>query len=108
MATAVKTCRVCGKQYEACRTMMNRAAGVFRLRVVLSAAQNICVVSPRHATQLRPPPSVGRGARQLSSFLCNRRFLRSSLHRQTSQLKRLWRKSEQSVGGWSNPPSPFL
>lgn len=34
MATAVKTCRVCGKEYEACRTMMNRAAGVFRWQEV--------------------------------------------------------------------------
>lgn len=32
MATAVKTCRVCGKSYEACRT--ERAAGVFRWQEV--------------------------------------------------------------------------
>lgn len=34
MASAVKTCRVCGRAYEACRTMMNAAAGVFRWREV--------------------------------------------------------------------------
>ena len=33
MATAVKRCRVCGKEYEACRSA-NRAAGVFRWQEV--------------------------------------------------------------------------
>lgn len=33
MATAVKKCRVCGKEYEACRSA-NRAAGVFRWQEV--------------------------------------------------------------------------
>jgi len=33
MASAVKKCRVCGKEYEACRSA-NRAAGVFRWQEV--------------------------------------------------------------------------
>ena len=33
MPTAVKTCRVCGKSYAACRTM-SKAAGVFRWQEV--------------------------------------------------------------------------
>lgn len=33
MASAVRTCRVCGKQYEACRSA-NRTAGVFRWQEV--------------------------------------------------------------------------
>ena len=33
MASATKTCRVCGKEYEACRSA-NRAAGVFRWQEV--------------------------------------------------------------------------
>lgn len=33
MPTAVRTCRVCGKRYEACRTM-NKSAGVFRWQEV--------------------------------------------------------------------------
>jgi hypothetical protein len=33
MAKAWKTCRVCGKEYEACRSM-DRAAGVFRWQEV--------------------------------------------------------------------------
>lgn len=33
MPTAVRTCRVCGKSYEACRTM-SKAAGVFRWQEV--------------------------------------------------------------------------
>lgn len=33
MATATKICRVCGKEYEACRSA-NRAAGVFRWQEV--------------------------------------------------------------------------
>lgn len=33
MASAIKTCRVCGKEYEACRSA-NRCAGVFRWQEV--------------------------------------------------------------------------
>lgn len=33
MATAIKVCRVCGKEYEACRTL-KRVAGVFRWQEV--------------------------------------------------------------------------
>ena len=33
MATTIKKCRVCGKEYEACRSA-NRAAGVFRWQEV--------------------------------------------------------------------------
>ena len=33
MASAVRTCRVCGKQYEACRSA-NRTAGIFRWQEV--------------------------------------------------------------------------
>lgn len=33
MAKEIKTCRVCGKSYEACRTM-SKAAGVFRWQEV--------------------------------------------------------------------------
>lgn len=33
MPTAVRTCRVCGKSYEACRTM-SKTAGVFRWQEV--------------------------------------------------------------------------
>ena len=33
MASAMKVCRVCGKQYEACRSA-NRSAGVFRWQEV--------------------------------------------------------------------------
>lgn len=33
MASAIKVCRICGKEYEACRSA-NRAAGVFRWQEV--------------------------------------------------------------------------
>lgn len=38
MASAVRTCRVCGKQYEACRSA-NRTAGVFRWQEVACSPQ---------------------------------------------------------------------
>lgn len=38
MASAVRTCRVCGKQYEACRSA-NRTAGIFRWQEVACSPQ---------------------------------------------------------------------
>jgi len=65
MATAVKTCRVCGKQYEACRTMMNRAAGVFRWQEVACSPE--CGAEYlRRVTEARnpAPPAPKRGQRR--------------------------------------------
>ncbi len=39
MAYAVRKCRVCGKEYEACRTMMNRAVDVFRWQEVACSSE---------------------------------------------------------------------
>lgn len=65
MATAVKTCRVCGKEYEACRTMMNRAAGVFRWQEVACSPE--CGTEYlRRITEARnpTPPAPKRGLRR--------------------------------------------
>lgn len=65
MATAVKTCRVCGKSYEACRTMTNRAAGVFRWQEVACSPE--CgaeylrqVTEARNPTPPEHKPSRGK------------------------------------------------
>lgn len=56
MATAVKKCRVCGKEYEACRTMMNAAAGVFRWQEVACSPE--CGAEYlRRVTEARSPAS---------------------------------------------------
>lgn len=62
MATAVKTCRVCGKRYETCRTMMNKAAGVFRWQEVACSPE--CGAEYlRRVTEARnpAPPVLKRG-----------------------------------------------
>lgn len=68
MATAVKMCRVCGKKYEACRTMMNRAAGVFRWQEVACSPE--CGAEYlRRITETRAPtpPAQRRGQRRRSA-----------------------------------------
>lgn len=65
MATAVKTCRVCGKEYEACRTAMSRAAGVFRWQEVACSPE--CGAEYlRRVTEARSPapPASRRGMRR--------------------------------------------
>lgn len=58
MAAAVKTCRVCGKNYEACRTMSN-PAGVFRWQEV--ACSPVCGAEYlRRVTEARSPLSFAR------------------------------------------------
>lgn len=65
MATAVKKCRVCGKTYEACRTMMDRAVGVFRWQEVACSpecgAEYLRRVTESRATT---PPVQKRGQRR--------------------------------------------
>lgn len=65
MATAVKKCRVCGKQYEDCRTMMNNTAGVFRWQEVACSPE--CGAEYLHrVTETRnpAPPAPKRGQRR--------------------------------------------
>lgn len=64
MPTAVRTCRVCGKSYEACRTM-NKTAGVFRWQEVACSPE--CgaeylrrVTEARNPTPPAPKPSKAR------------------------------------------------
>lgn len=66
MATAVKKCRICGKDYEACRSM-NRAAGVFRWQEVACSPE--CgaeylrrVTESRNPTPPAPKPKGRRKA----------------------------------------------
>lgn len=64
MPTAVKTCRVCGKSYEACRTL-SRAVGVFRWQEV--ACSPACGAEYlRRIAAARDPASTAqkRGARR--------------------------------------------
>lgn len=111
MATAVKKCRVCGKTYEACRTMMDRAVGVFRwqewLRVLQSVVRNICAVLPSLAQPLRPCRSVGKDAKRLSSRLLIRKPLSKQLSRQTSPLKRLWWRNNKWLGRAEQSALPY-
>ena len=53
MPTAVKTCRVCGKSYAACRTM-SKAAGVFRWQEV-ACSPECGAVYLRKVTEARNP-----------------------------------------------------
>lgn len=65
MATAVKKCRVCGKSYEACRTMMKGAAGVFRWQEVACSPE--CGAEYlRRVTEARNPAPLApkRGQRR--------------------------------------------
>lgn len=64
MPTAVKTCRVCGKSYAACRTM-SKAAGVFRWQEVACSPE--CgaeylrrVTEARNPSPPEPKPSRGK------------------------------------------------
>lgn len=71
MATAVKKCRVCGKEYEACHTMMNKAAGVFRWQEVACSPE--CGAEYlRRVTQSRSPapPEPKRTARRKAAVEC--------------------------------------
>lgn len=65
MPTAVKTCRVCGKSYAACRTM-SKAAGVFRWQEVACSPE--CGAEYlRQVTEARnpaPPASKASKARR--------------------------------------------
>ena len=65
MATAVKTCRVCGKKYEASRTMMDRAAGVFRWQEVACSPECGAEYLRRITEARNPtPPAPKRGLRR--------------------------------------------
>lgn len=65
MATAVKTCRVCGKAYEACRTMMNRTAGVFRWQEVACSPECGAEYLRRINEARNPtPPAQKRGLKR--------------------------------------------
>ena len=56
MPTAVRTCRVCGKSYEACRTM-SKTAGVFRWQEVACSPE--CGAEYlRRVTEVRSPSSL--------------------------------------------------
>lgn len=59
MATAVKTCRVCGKNYEACHTM-NKAAGIFRWQEVACSPECGAEYLRRVTEARNPVPSVAR------------------------------------------------
>lgn len=62
MATAVNKCRVCGKSYEACRTM-NKTAGVFRWQEVACSPE--CGAEYLHrVTEARSPaPSAAKSGK---------------------------------------------
>lgn len=71
MPTAVKTCRVCGKSYEACRTM-SKAAGVFRWQEVACSPE--CGAEYlRRVTEARNPappvPKTNRVKRKMASVV---------------------------------------
>lgn len=69
MATAVKKCRVCGKQYEACHTMMNRAAGVFRWQEVACCPECGAEYLRRIIEMRNPaPPGPKRGQRRKTTI----------------------------------------
>lgn len=58
MAAAVKKCRVCGREYEACRTMMDRAAGVFRWQEVACSPECGAEYLRRVTETRNPAPPV--------------------------------------------------
>lgn len=71
MPTAVKVCRVCGKSYEACRTM-NKTAGVFRWQEVACSPE--CGAEYlRRVTEARnpapPAPKPNRARRKAAPIV---------------------------------------
>ena len=71
MAKAVRMCRVCGKSYEACRTM-SKTAGVFRWQEVACSPE--CGAEYlRRVTEARnpapPEPNPSRGKRRAAPIV---------------------------------------
>lgn len=62
MPTAVRTCRVCGKSYEACHTM-SKAAGVFRWQEVACSPECGAEYLRRVTEARNPTPPVPKASK---------------------------------------------
>lgn len=87
MPTAVKTCRVCGKSYEACRTI-SKTAGVFRWQEVACSPE--CGAEYlRRVTEARNPapsaPKSGKARRKAAPIVETARPVEASVAEPVSE-----------------------
>lgn len=76
MAVSIKKCRVCGKDYEACRSM-NRSADVFRWQEVACSPECGAEYLRRIAESRSPVPQKRHGSRKASVILGNTKAVES-------------------------------